>query len=231
MVKDLKKLEKTIGVQFRNRRLLLEALSHRSFLNEHPEENLQSNERLEFLGDAVLELVVSQFLFEKFPHLPEGELTSLRSKLVCTKSLAAIAKRLNLGDYLLLSRGEEKANGATNETLLANALEAVIGALYKDQGSDQVKQFINQHLLTQSEAILSRQSLIDFKSKFQEIAQEKFKITPIYQVAKSFGPDHDKIFIVKVLVGKKEWGKGQGKNKQEAEQEAAATALEKINQT
>lgn len=231
MPKNLKSLERTIGIKFQNPKLLTEALTHRSYLNEHPLKNLQSNERLEFLGDAVLELVVSHFLFEKFPHLPEGELTSLRSKLVCTKSLATLAQRLKLGDYLLMSRGEEKANGATNETLLANTLEAVIGAIYKDQSSDQAERFINQHLLSQSEAILSRQSLMDFKSKFQEVSQEKFRITPIYQVVKSSGPDHDKIFIVKVLVGKKEWGKGQGKNKQEAEQEAAAAALEKINQT
>lgn len=231
MNKDLKNLEEKLDVQFKNKDLLIEALTHRSYLNEHPEESRPSNERLEFLGDAVLELIVSQFLFEKFPHLPEGELTSLRSKLVCSKSLATLAQRLKLGDYLLMSRGEEKANGATNETLLANTLEAVIGAIYKDQSSDQAKRFINQHLLNQSEAILSRQSLMDFKSKFQELSQEKFRITPVYQVAKSFGPDHDKIFIVKVLVGKKEWGKGQGKNKQEAEQAAAAAALEKINQT
>lgn len=228
MTENLKKLQKNIACQFQDEKLLITALTHRSYLNEHPQQKQESNERLEFLGDAILEFVVSRFLFEKFPHLPEGRLTNLRSKLVCTKSLASAAKKLNLGNYLFLSKGEKDSNGASSETTLANTFEALIGAIYFDQGLSQAFRFINQQLLSSSKKILTSKNLIDFKSRFQEIAQEKFKITPRYQVIKSSGPNHAKTFIVQVLVGKEEWGRGQGKSKQEAEQLAAKVSLKLI---
>lgn len=230
MIKDIHHLEKILHLEFKNFQLLVNALTHRSYLNEHPQSQ-QSNERLEFLGDAILELIVSDFLYEKFPHLPEGKLTSLRSRLVCTTSLASISRKLNLGDYLFLSKGEMASSGLENESIFANTFEALVGAIYKDQGLSATKNFIQKQLLQTAQEILYTPNLTDFKSQFQEISQREFKITPIYRLLKATGPDHEKTFSMKVYVGKKEWGIGQGKNKQEAEQAAACKALENFGQS
>jgi ribonuclease-3 len=219
------KLEKTIKIYFQDKSLLRNAFTHRSYLNEHPEEKLVSNERLEFLGDAVLEFLVSFFLYQKFLNSPEGELTSLRSKLVCTRSLAIIAKKLEFGQYLFLSRGEEESGGRTNSTLLANTFEAVLGAIYLDQGLEQVKKFLERHLFPSLKEV---KKFRDYKSEFQEKAQENFKITPVYETVRASGPDHNRIFTVAVYLDKKLWGRGVGKSKQEAEQEAAKKALKQI---
>lgn len=201
------------------------ALVHRSYLNEHPQQKLTSNERLEFLGDAIMEFIVSEVLYQKFPNYSEGKLTSLRSKLVCDRSLSKIAKKLHLGNYLLLSRGEEESGGRKNPTLLSNTFEAVLGAIYLDQGLSAVKKFLNTHLFP---TVKEAKKFKDYKSDFQEIAQKKFKITPIYKTLKETGPDHAKTFVVGVYLGKKLYGKGVGRSKQEAEQSAAKKALEKL---
>lgn len=221
-------LEKKLKISFKNKNLLKEAFVHRSYLNEHPKEKLVSNERLEFLGDAILEFLTSRFLYQKFPHFSEGELTSLRAKLVCDRSLSKIAKKLDFGKHLLLSRGEEESGGRENPSLLSNTFEAILAAIYLDQGLGAVKKFLNDFLFpTISEA----KKYKDYKSDFQEITQEKFKITPVYKTLRETGPNHAKTFVVGVYLGKKLWGRGMGKSKQEAEQEAAKGALEKIKAT
>lgn len=219
-------LEKKLGFSFINKTLLQQALTHRSYLNEHSQEQLVSNERLEFLGDAVLEFIISEILFEKFPKSPEGTLTALRSKLVRTEALAEIAQNLQLGDYLLLSRGEAKEGGRSNQTLLANVLEAIIGAIFQDQGTDITSQFIKKHF----ELKITRQAfqnLKDHKSLLQEKAQKREKITPFYKVLQETGPNHARIFTVGVYLGKKKLSSGLGHSKQEAEEQAARLALEK----
>jgi len=218
--------EKKLGFAFKNKNLLIEAFVHRSYLNEHPNEDLIANERLEFLGDTVLEFLTSRFLFQKFPNFSEGELTNLRSKLVCTRSLAKIAKKLDLSFYLLLSRGEEESGGRENASLLANTFEALLGAIYLDQGIDQTQDFLQLHLFPTIEKAKEYQ---DYKSNFQRICQEKFKITPVYKTLEESGPDHAKTFTEGVYIDKKLWGRGEGKSKQEAEQEAAKKALDKLD--
>lgn len=219
-------LEEKIGYNFRDKKLLKQALAHRSYLNEHPEEKLSSNERLEFLGDAVLELVISELVFDHFPDQPEGVLTALRSRLVRTESLAEIAQSLSLGEFLLLSRGEEDGGGRANTSLLANAFEAIIGALYKDEGVKIVSPFIEKYFKEKiTKAVIS--NLKDNKSLLQEQSQEKDKITPIYKVLSDEGPDHAKIFTVGVFLRDKMLSEGEGKSKQEAEEKAAKIALEK----
>lgn len=221
-------LEEKLKISFKNKNLLKEAFVHRSYLNEHPKEKLASNERLEFLGDAILEFLTSRFLYQKFPHFPEGELTNLRAKLVCDRSLSKIAKKLDFGKHLLLSRGEEESGGRENPSLLSNTFEAILGAIYFDQGLVAVKKFLNTFLFPTTKDAKKYQ---DYKSDFQEIAQEKFKITPVYKTLRETGPDHAKTFVIGVYLGKKLCGRGGGKSKQEAEQEAAQVALEKIKAT
>ena len=214
-----------LKISFKKKSLLTRAFVHRSYLNEHPNEDLVSNERLEFLGDAVLGFLTSKFLYQKFPQFAEGKLTNLRSKLVCERSLAKIGRKLDLGQRLLMSRGEEESGGRENPSLLANTFEALLGAIYLDQGLAAVKEFLNAHLFpTLKEAKKYR----DYKSDFQKITQEKFEIAPTYKILKEAGPDHAKIFIVGIYLKKKPWGRGEGKSKQEAEQKAAKKALEKI---
>ena len=208
--------------------LLKQALVHRSYLNENKEVKA-SNERLEFLGDAVLELVVSEFIYKNYPQKSEGKLTKLRSKIVCTETLGWLAKRLSLGQLLLLSRGEEASGGRENPSLLANTFEAVIGALYLDQGRKAVVNFLEKILFNQLEEVLEKSSPEDFKSQFQESIQAKDQPTPIYKLIDASGPDHKKVFKVVVLVGKQVIAEGMGPTKQKAEQEAARTALEKID--
>lgn len=230
-MKNLQNLEKTIGLEFKNKQLLKKALTHRSYLNEHPEFQLGSNERLEFLGDAVLELIASNLLFQKLPQYAEGLLTDIRSGLVRTTTLSAIAKEIQLGDYLLLSRGEEELGGRKNNTLLANCLEAVIGAIYLDQNFASAQKFILPFLQPRLEKIIKSKTFKDSKSLFQETIQSKEKITPEYKVLDESGPDHNKIFTVGLYTGNKLWAKGKGKSKQEAEEKAAETALKEIQKS
>lgn len=222
----LSDLQKRIGIQFRDQALLARAFVHRSHLNES-KEFTGSNERLEFLGDAVLSFVTSEYLYSTYPDYPEGTLTNIRSTLVKTKSLSVAATELQLGKLLLLSRGEESSGGRTNESLLADSFEALLGALYLDQGIAVVKEFLVKWLLNKTETIIQTKSYVDFKSLLQEITQEKTKVSPLYRVTKSEGPDHNKTFWVEVLAGQIVLGNGVGKSKQEAEQKAAENALEK----
>jgi len=219
-----KKIEKKIGTKFKNPDLLENAIVHRSYLNENPDFPLPSNERLEFLGDAVLEQVVSNYIYHNFPELPEGELTALRASLVRTESLADEARRLGLGEELLLSKGEETSGGRDNPYLLANTFEAVVGAIYLDQGIEMSQDFIQRELLYKTQQSL-KAGTKDPKSKFQELTQAKFGVTPNYKVIKEWGQPHEKQFLSGVYIKRKKVGEGKGRNKKEAEEEAAKKAL------
>ncbi len=219
-------LQAKIGVTFTNANLLQQAFIHRSHLNESKEFK-ESNERLEFLGDAVLSFITSQYLYTTYPQYPEGTLTNIRSTLVKTKSLGTVASDLGLGNLLLLSRGEESSGGRINESLLADCFEALLGAIFLDQGIEPAKQFLLTHLLYKAETIIATKSYVDFKSLLQELTQEKLKVSPTYRVTKSEGPDHNKTFWIEVSTGDKILGEGVGKSKQDAEQHAAQNALEK----
>lgn len=219
-------LQSRIGIRFHDPALLTQAFVHRSHLNESKEFRT-SNERLEFLGDAVLSFITSEFLYSGYPEYPEGTLTNIRSTLVKTKSLAMAAANLHLGELLLLSRGEESSGGRTNESLLADCFEALLGSIFLDQGIDVARQFLTNHLLHRTEDIIKTKSYVDFKSLLQELTQEKTKLSPVYEVTKSDGPDHNKTFWVRVSSGDTILGEGTGKSKQEAEQHAAQHALEK----
>ena len=221
---DLSQLETKIKIQFKDRNLLQSALTHRSYLNENRKWPLAHNERLEFLGDAVLELITTEYLYRNFPN-PEGELTNLRSALVNYKMLSEIAQTLKLDEYILLSKGEAKDTGRARQVILANAFEALIGAIYLDSGFDSVKTFINDYVITQLTAILAAGKVLDPKSKFQELTQEKLGITPHYKVLSEWGPDHSKSFEVGVFVGERQIAKGVGSSKQEAEISAAENGL------
>lgn len=226
MTKDFSQLEKKLGLKFKNKDLLIQAFTHRSYLNENPHFYLSHNERLEFLGDAVLELVVTEELYKKYPKKPEGELTNWRAALVNSKMLAEVAKTLNYSDFLLLSRGEARELGKAREYILANAFEALVGALYLDQGYKVCQTFIKKNLLSKLPEIIEKGLFRDSKSHFQEEAQEKVGITPTYKVLKEWGPDHAKRFVIGVFLGKEKVAQGQGSSKQEAEVEAAKNALE-----
>jgi len=225
MKDNTKQFAYKIGVSFNNAGLLIQAFTHRSYINENKATHQEHNERLEFLGDAVLELVVTDFLFKKYPEKPEGELTALRSALVNTQSLSQAAERLSMNDYLFLSRGEAKDTGRARQFILANTFEAVIGALYTDQGYSVAEQFIHTYLLPEIDDIVKNKLWQDAKSRFQELAQEKASITPRYELLSEEGPDHDKCFTVGVFLDDAGIAEGSGKSKQEAEQEAAAHAL------
>ncbi len=224
-MKDFVKIQKVIGVKFKNEKLIKQAFIHRSFLNENPEIK-EHNERLEFLGDAVLELVVTEYLFENYPN-PEGELTNWRSALVKTETISSVAKELGFDEFLYLSKGESKSQGRARQLILANCFEAVTGAIYLDQGYNKAREFILNNLLVLLKEIIEKRLYIDSKSEFQELAQEKDGLTPNYRVLKEEGPDHDRIFTVGVFVGDKLMGKGKGPSKQLAQQEAATEALRK----
>lgn len=221
---NIEALERKIDVQFKDQSLVERAFIHRSYINEHPKLGLEHNERLEFLGDAVLELVVTDYLYRTFPN-PEGDLTNWRSALVKTESLSSVAAKLNLGEHLRLSRGEAKGNARSRALIHANVVEALIGAIYLDQGYDAAKGFITAQIISTLEGILADGSWVDPKSKFQELAQEQEGATPVYKVLEDSGPDHDKVFIVGVFVASRLCGKGQGSSKQAAQQAAAANAL------
>ncbi len=217
-----------IGVQFKDMSLLERAFIHRSYLNEHPKLGLEHNERVEFLGDAVLELVVTDHLYRHYPN-PEGDLTNWRSALVKTEALAAIAEQLGLAQHFKLSRGEAKGNARSHALISANAVEAVIGAIYLDQGYDRAADFIAEHVISRLPQILDSGSWMDPKSKFQELAQDQYGLTPSYKVLGESGPDHDKVFTIGVYVGDKLFGQGDGSSKQAAQQVAAQTALKALS--
>lgn len=225
--KKFPRLEEKIGVPFRNPDHLVQALVHRSYLNEHRDFPLLHNERLEFLGDAVLELAVTEYLFENYLN-PEGELTNWRAALVNAKMCAKVADEIGLEDFLFLSHGEAKdANTKAREYILANALEALIGAIYVDQGWDITKQFITRWIIIQLAEVLEHGLWMDPKSRFQESSQEIVGVTPTYRVIKEEGPDHNKQFVVGVYLDKEKIASGEGSSKQEAQVEAAEHALKK----
>lgn len=226
MQKDFKTFEEAAGVSFNDLDLLRQAFTHRSYLNEHRGEGGGHNERLEFLGDAVLELVSTHFLYTKFPQHNEGDLTAYRAALVNATTCAEVATELGMNDYLLLSRGEAKDTGRARGVLLANAFEALIGAIYIDQGYDAARDFIHAHLLPKIDEIIKKRLWQDAKSTLQEKSQESQSVTPSYAVLEETGPDHDKQFIVGVYLSDKLIAKGTGKSKQEAEQSAARAAIE-----
>lgn len=222
-------LQQAIGVHFTDTALLQAAFVHRSYLNEarHVKE---SNERLEFLGDAVLSFLTSHFLYKTYPQYDEGKLTNVRSSIVKTESLADAARRLRLGELLFLSRGEEESGGRTNNSLLADTFEALLGAIFLDQGIESAKRFLQEQLFPKVEEIIRRKSYIDYKSLLQEVIQRKTHTSPTYTVTRSEGPDHAKTFWVDAVVDGKVLGSGTGKSKQEAESMAAANALEKLGE-
>lgn len=219
------KLEKILGVDFSDKIHLLTAITHRSYLNEHREAKQDHNERYEFLGDAVLELVVTDFLFNKYPEKPEGELTAIRAALVNTVSIADAAVKMNINEYLLLSKGEAKDTGRARQYILANTFEALIGAIYLDKGYDSAKEFVASHLFDKTETIVKKRLWQDAKSRFQELSQEHVSITPSYETLSQVGPDHDRMFTVGVFLGKEKIAEGTGRSKQEAEQSAAEAGI------
>ncbi len=223
---DFEAHAKALGLSFKNLALFEEAFTHRSYLNENKSAKAH-NERLEFLGDAVLELSATNFLFVKFPEKPEGDLTAYRAALVNTYSLAEVAEGLGVNDMLLLSKGERRDTGRARQIILANAFEALVGALYLDQGYDAADAFLATHLYPKLDGIIAARSYQDAKSRFQEIAQDKKGTTPSYKTIREDGPDHDREFTVGVYLGEKEIARGVGKSKQEAEQKAAQAGLDK----
>lgn len=222
---DLNSFAKKAYVTFNNTSLLEQAFTHRSYLNENRSPGKEHNERLEFLGDAVLELVVTEFLYGKYPAKPEGDLTAYRAALVNTVSIAEAATKLDMNDHLLLSRGEAKDTGRARQIILANAFEALIGAVYLDQGYDAAQKFIGAQLFHKIDDVVARRLWQDPKSRLQEAAQEKVGATPTYELVHQVGPDHDKQFRTAVHIGAERVATGEGRSKQEAEQDAAQKSL------
>lgn len=220
----LKELESRIDYKFKNKDLLLQALTHRSYLNENPKWHLDHNERLEFLGDAVLELVVTEYLYNNYPN-PEGEMTNWRAALVNAVMLARISTEFDLNSFVLLSRGEAKDTGRARQYILANAMESLIGSIYLDRGYDVADKFIKKFIIKELTEIIDKKLFRDAKSLFQEKAQEKVGTTPTYEVLDEWGPDHARNFKIGVYLGKDLAGQGQGPSKQEAQQQAAEDAL------
>ena len=223
---DISDFEEKLSLKFKNQDLLLQAFTHRSYLNENPSFRVGHNERLEFLGDAVLELVVTEHLYKDYPEKTEGELTNCRAALVNAKMLTQVAEELGFNDFLLLSRGETKELGKARQYILANTFEALIGAMYLDLGYQSVDLFIKKYLLGKLPDIIQKKLYQDAKSRFQEEAQERVGVTPLYSVLKEWGPDHKKKFTVGVFLNKEMVAEGEGYSKQEAEEEAARVALE-----
>ncbi len=222
---EFQEFEQKIGHTFKDKRLIEQAFTHRSYLNENRSAGREHNERLEFLGDAVLELAVTEFLFAKYPQNPEGDLTAYRAALVNTQSISDAAQKLGMNDYMLLSRGESRDMGRARLIILANAFEALIGALYLDAGYNAAKDFIASQLFHKTEEVVEKRLWQDAKSRLQELSQEKLGITPKYDLVSQSGPDHDKRFVVGAVLGQDLIAKGEGKSKQEAEQDAAQNAL------
>lgn len=226
METDLTRLESILGVVFSDKTFLATAVTHRSYLNENRDVTHDHNERLEFLGDAVLELVVTDYLFRMYPGKAEGELTAIRAALVNTNMLSETSQRLGINDFMKLSRGEAKDTGRARQYILANAFEALVGAMYMDQGYESAKTFIHRELLARTDEIVQKKLWQDPKSRFQEKGQELFGTTPTYRTMKEEGPDHDRTFTIGVYLGEVEIAQGMGRSKQEAEQAAAIKGLE-----
>ncbi|OGZ57248.1 MAG: ribonuclease III [Candidatus Spechtbacteria bacterium RIFCSPLOWO2_12_FULL_38_22] len=224
-MKDFSKFEEGLGIYFENKGLLMQAFIHRSYLNEHSDTGLDHNERLEFLGDAVLELIVTEYLYNKYDN-PEGDLTSWRAALVNSKMLSKIASDLNFNEYILLSKGEAKDTGRARQYILANAVESIIGAIYLDKGFETAKEFITKNIIKELPAVLKNKLYRDPKSTFQEQAQDRVGITPTYGVIEESGPDHDRHFVVGVYLEEELVAEGGGSSKQEAQEGAAQKALE-----
>jgi len=225
-MKDFSEFEKKIGLNFKNKDLLIQAFCHRSYINENPKFYLGHNERLEFLGDAVLELIITESLYHFYPERSEGELTSWRAALVNAKILSDVSKELGLNDFILLSKGEAKEVEKSKQSIMANTFEALIGAIYLDEGYDLCKKFIEKHLIPRLSEIIKLGLFKDAKSHFQEESQSKEAITPIYKVLEDWGPDHRKKFKIGVFLGNNLIAEGEGFSKQEGEEEAAKKALQ-----
>ncbi len=226
--RPLNELENIIGIEFKDKTLLQKALTHRSYINEHPDYLNGHNERLEFLGDAVLELIVSSYLYHYYPNRPEGELTSFRSAVVKTEALADLARKIQLGEFLRMSKGEQITGGANKDYLLANTLESLIGAMYLDQGFETTRNFVLNLIKPLLHKVVKYRLDIDHKTKFQEIAQKQYKVTPKYKLIKSEGPDHERTFKMGAYLNKKLIATGVGNSKQKAEEMAAKLAIEKL---
>ena len=223
---NLEDFESVLGFTFHDKSLLTRALTHRSYLNENPDLPYLDNERLEFLGDAILDFVAAEYLYQHFPEMSEGDLTSLRAALVKGESLARFAVDLGLPPYLLMSRGEDAAGGRTRAPLLAGAFEAIIGALYLDQGFDAARELVLRFVAPAAEQVHHQRLDRDPKSMLQELSQGHLQVTPQYRLVETRGPDHAKEFTIEVVLKDKAYGRGVGRNKQTAEQEAARVALE-----
>ncbi len=221
---------KKINFEFNNIEILKQAFTHSSYAHEHSRDNISHNERLEFLGDAVLELVISEYLFVNFPELNEGDLTRLRANIVCESSLTRVAKMLNLGEYILLGKGELAAGGKNRPSILANLLEALIGAIYLDKGYAATWSKIISFFKSVMEEIKDGELIKDYKTLVQEYTQGEYCLTPEYKIVDEIGPDHNKIFVAQVLFREKVVGEGSGRNKKEAEQAAASVAWSKLKQ-
>lgn len=219
----------TFNLQPNNIDLYRQALTHRSYLNEVHDKKIHSYERLEFLGDAVLSFCVSKIIYQKYPLLPEGNMTNLRSSVVKTESLAMLSQKLNLGSYLYLSKGEEESGGRNSNSILADCFEATLAAIYLDQGIETASNVVNKYISPLIEEGFQKKELKDYKSLLQEISQEKYQISPVYKVISAIGPDHKKIFTIAVIIKGETWTTGQGLSKQKAEQAAAKLALEKLS--
>lgn len=227
-MKDLEELYARINYRFNDPNLVLQALKHRSYLPWSKERRIASNERLEFVGDAVLGLIVSEYLYEKFPQKEEGDLTKIKSLVVREETLAERAYELNLGEFLLLGDGEEKAGGRERASIIADAFEALIGAIYLDGGINEVKRFVEEQILSNLDEIIERDWETNFKGQLLELLQAKKHGSPIYSVVEERGPDHEKLFVVEVTIDGKPMGRGKGSTKKRAEQMAAQEALEKL---
>jgi len=225
---ELRSLERKIGLNFKNKDLLKTAFTHRSYLNEHPDEKLPHNERLEFLGDSVLGFIISTYLYNKYPNHPEGDLTNFRSSIVNARILSKVAKDLGLGEFLFLSRGEESTGGRQRQYILANTYEALLGAIHLDQGLTESSRFVDKTLLPNLQEIIKKKLYKDYKSLLQELLQAKFNVTPSYKLISERGPDHSKIFEIGVYMKEKLLAAGSGNSKQTSEQAAAKNALENI---
>ena len=226
----IKILQESIGYVFVDASLLLEALTHKSYSNEQPEGTTPCNERLEFLGDAVLDLVVSRFVFQRYPQAQEGELTRIRAEVVSEKGLAVVARRLQLGRYLLLGRGEERSGGRDKESLVANALEALLGAVFCDGGFEPARQLAERLFAGQLDEAGRRKQGLDHKTRLQEISQARYSVAPEYVLVREEGPEHRRQYFVEVQLAGKPLGRGQGSTKKKAEQQAALQAINRLEQ-
>jgi len=226
---ELDQLQSHLNIHFKDRALLQQSLTHRSFLNEHADAQVEHNERLEFLGDAVLDFLAGELLYKRFPDLPEGELTRLRASIVRTEALAELARLCQLGDALVMGKGEEKGGGRERLNNLCAAFEALVGALYLDQGMDYVRDFVTPYLMALLERVLSDNLHIDARSQLQEWSQAQRGVTPLYRTVLESGPDHQKEFVLEVLIGDEVMGSGTGRSKQSAAQSAARASLLNID--